>query len=266
MGHIRMIILQGPPCSGKTTWAREFVAGKKDWCIVSKDELRHACGDYWAPRREKVIDATEKTLIEECFRNGMSVVIDGTNLDPARIADIRELGDRIEAEVEIRKFKVSFREAVRRDGNPDRRHHLGEAVIRDFFQRHFPEELEGQDDDQADTTEDLGSGTVTITDASGAEIVNLSEKSLSDLRKLAALRYTLSEIAIMLGVSVSALRLRMTDNTSPEYLAYTAGCLDSEIVYRDRVRIEAERGEEWAIKMLEKWKVSQLSDQLGCHV
>ena len=35
---------------------------------------------------------------------------------------------------------------------------------------------------------------------------------------------------------------------------------------RDRVRIDAERGEEWAIKQIEKWKTEQLADQLGCHI
>lgn len=97
-------------------------------------------------------------------------------------------------------------------------------------------------------------------------IVVLLEKQLQDLRKLAALRYTISEIALMLDVPVEALRLRMTDRASPEYRAYAAGCLESEIPHRDRVRKEAENGEEWAIRMIEKWKTAQQADELGCHI
>lgn len=108
--------------------------------------------------------------------------------------------------------------------------------------------------------------SVSFIGKEDVSIVVLLEKQLQDLRKLASMRFTISEIALMLDVPVEALRYRMADKTSPEYRAYTAGCLESETAYRDRVRIEAERGEEWAIRMIEKWKTAQQADELGCHI
>ena len=36
----KIIVLQGPPACGKSTWAKEYVKDKKDWVIVSRDEIR----------------------------------------------------------------------------------------------------------------------------------------------------------------------------------------------------------------------------------
>ena len=42
----KLLVLRGCPASGKSTMAKEFVAGKKDWVIVSRDEIREATGTY----------------------------------------------------------------------------------------------------------------------------------------------------------------------------------------------------------------------------
>lgn len=41
-----ILILKGPPASGKSTMAREFIKGKVDWVIVNRDSLRESRGDY----------------------------------------------------------------------------------------------------------------------------------------------------------------------------------------------------------------------------
>ena len=47
-----MIVLQGCPASGKSTWAKEFIKDKPNWVIVSRDEIREGTGKYWVPSRE----------------------------------------------------------------------------------------------------------------------------------------------------------------------------------------------------------------------
>ena len=42
----KILVLQGCPCSGKTSFAREFIKGKQDWVIVNRDSLREGGGDY----------------------------------------------------------------------------------------------------------------------------------------------------------------------------------------------------------------------------
>lgn len=266
---MKIIVLQGTPCAGKTTWAKEYVSGKKDWIVISLDELRHSCGDYWDLRREKVITKTEDALIRNAIEANMNMVIDSTNLNPDRIKYLQRIADEMEAEIEFKEMYVPFREAVRRDLNPDRAHHVGETVIRDFYQKYFPDRLaeELSRPEQETPAAPAENVTVTVTDPDdGSSVVYLSQQQLADLKKLAVLRYTISDIALMLDVPVKALRLRLADQQSAEFKAYTGGCLESEIAVRDRVRIDAERGEEWAIKQVEKWKTEQLADQLGCHI
>lgn len=43
---IKILVLQGPPASGKSTFAKEFVKDKPDWIIVSRDEIREGTGKY----------------------------------------------------------------------------------------------------------------------------------------------------------------------------------------------------------------------------
>lgn len=270
---MKAIILQGTPCAGKSTWAREFVTGKKDWIIISRDDIRHSFGDYWDHRRERMVEDMESQMIQRATASGMNIVIDGTNLNPDRIRHLEKILEATDSDIEIeyKQMYVPFREAVRRDMNPDRQHHLGETVIRDFFRKYYPDKLEAElavPEEPAPAAPVTPAEKVTsiITDPEGNSIVNLSQQQLADLKKLAILRYTISDIALMLDVPVKALRLRLADQQSPEFKAYNTGCLESEIAMRDRVRIDAERGEEWAIKQIEKWKTEQLADQLGCHI
>lgn len=42
----KVIILYGPPASGKSTWAKEFIKEKTQWIRVNRDDIRLMCGDY----------------------------------------------------------------------------------------------------------------------------------------------------------------------------------------------------------------------------
>lgn len=42
----KILCLMGPPASGKSSYAREFIKGKTDWVIVNRDSLRESRGDY----------------------------------------------------------------------------------------------------------------------------------------------------------------------------------------------------------------------------
>ena len=60
----KLIVLQGPPCSGKSTWAKEYVRNNKDTVIVSRDSFRlQFCGND--PTRMFVgMDNTKEELIK----------------------------------------------------------------------------------------------------------------------------------------------------------------------------------------------------------
>lgn len=130
----KVIILQGCPAAGKSTWAREFVKGKKDWVIVNRDSIREGRGDYWIPEQEKFISELEVFHIRKALEYGLNVIIDATNLNPTTLAKWDAIAKEFSAEVEIKAFDISLDEAIKRDS--ERSRSVGEKVIRDFYNRY----------------------------------------------------------------------------------------------------------------------------------
>ena len=51
----KILVLQGPPASGKSTCARGLIKNNKEWVIVSRDSIRESRGDYWVPEQEDYV-------------------------------------------------------------------------------------------------------------------------------------------------------------------------------------------------------------------
>ena len=130
----KLIILQGCPACGKSTWAREFVTGKKDWVIVNRDSLREGRGDYWIPEQEKFIVELEEFHIKKALEYGLNVIIDATNLNPTTLAKWDMIAKEFNIDIEFKMFEVPLEEAIRRDAARERS--VGEKVIRDFYNRY----------------------------------------------------------------------------------------------------------------------------------
>ena len=60
----KMLVLQGCPASGKSTFARKFVEGQSDkWIITNRDSIRRMFGEYWIPSRETLVKDSEYSII-----------------------------------------------------------------------------------------------------------------------------------------------------------------------------------------------------------
>ena len=258
----RLIIIQGTPCSGKTTWARSQVAGKTNHVIVSPDEIRHALGDYWIPKREPLVARAEDFLLDLALRMDYVVFSDATNFDEKRVAHLRELAERHDAPVEVKKLYVPFREAVRRDANQDRRHHLGEEAIRQFYERYFPKLLAEDLATPAAPAAPVQSARL-VTDAEGETLWMPTADDIDNVKALSLLHYKPSDIALVLEVPDTEMRRHIATPESPVYRAYHQGRLESEQTLRARVNAMAQAGEEWAVRQVEKWDRDRLKEELG---
>lgn len=89
---------------------------------------------------------------------------------------------------------------------------------------------------------------------------------LANIRMLASLKYTISEICLALDIPGADFRRHLAVETDEVYQAYHAGRVEGDIPYRRKVMAAAARGEEWAVKLAESWNRKQLEDQLGCHL
>jgi predicted kinase len=121
----KLVLTQGAPGSGKTTWANEYVAANPGWYVLSRDDLREGIfgldkrNDYkYSKLREKSVSVCQfsmaKTLLEMETTKG--VIIADTNLNPTTIKKWQELSYEFDDVMwEIKRFDVPWTELIKRN-------------------------------------------------------------------------------------------------------------------------------------------------------
>lgn len=132
---MKIILTKGLPASGKSTWAREFIKGKKDWVRVNNDELGSMLfGETFAEGRGHQIDSFRHDLINKALDKDLNVIIDNTNLHPKHEEYVKELVTTTYTKytVEIKDFThVPLNECIKR--NKARANPVPEKVIRGMY-------------------------------------------------------------------------------------------------------------------------------------
>ena len=131
----KILVLQGIPGAGKSFWAKEFLKNNKNWIRVNRDDIRRMFGEYWVPKREHLVEATEYAIADEAILNGWNVIVDDTNLNPNYIEGWKECAQMNLCDIEFKKFNISLEEAIRRDSL--RENPVGEDVIRKFYNKYY---------------------------------------------------------------------------------------------------------------------------------
>lgn len=112
----KIVMTYGLPASGKSTWAKAFIKGDKDWVRVNNDELGNMMfGEIFAEGRSDTIDRVRKTFIEDAMEKKLNIVVDNTNLHPKH-------------EEYLRKIIAAHNEVAQYDKKPE----LYELEIKDF--------------------------------------------------------------------------------------------------------------------------------------
>lgn len=136
---VRLVICRGLPASGKTTFARKWVA--RDHlrrARVNRDDLRQMMddGEYVKGVTEQRIMAARDATISRLLERGVSVICDDTNLPNRTVRDLVALAARAKADWEIEDFTTVTvetciaRNEVRKDKAP-----LGYGVIQGMHSR-----------------------------------------------------------------------------------------------------------------------------------
>ena len=88
----KVLILQGLPASGKSTFAKELLSREKGrWVRVNKDLLREMChASHWSKANEKFIVKLRNQIILNALEEGKHVIVDDTNFSN-HIKQITEL-------------------------------------------------------------------------------------------------------------------------------------------------------------------------------
>ncbi|QFG12904.1 polynucleotide kinase [Arthrobacter phage Mimi] len=143
MTNVEIKLVRGLPASGKSTWAKQWVAENEDWRIrINRDDIRHQIvNKYWPLSRMQEDHTTlmEEAMVTAAIKAKVSVVIDATHLRASYIKRWYDIGNRLGVPVTVQDFETDVEECVKRDwvrGQAGQRA-VGEDVIRDLHKRFF---------------------------------------------------------------------------------------------------------------------------------
>lgn len=132
---MKLIICQGLPGAGKSTWAAAQIGA----IIVNKDQIRRRLeqeGWIWSPESEKqVLEIRDRHIIDG-LGAGKDVISDDTNLAKKHLRRLFEIGQNCGAEVSIKRFDTPIEECIRRDSLREGKARVGEQAIRSIADRY----------------------------------------------------------------------------------------------------------------------------------
>lgn len=133
--QLELIICQGLPGSGKSTWSRAWVEeSPKTRVRVNRDDIRFQLGPYWIPSREKLVTIIENSIIIESLFLNYSVVVDATNLKGIQRFSNLVKGYGNNLNIIIQSFlDVPIEECIRRDSLREKHLQVGPEIIKRMF-------------------------------------------------------------------------------------------------------------------------------------
>lgn len=129
-----LIILVGPPASGKSTWGQKFAEDNKV-VYVSTDAIRKEIGSGEADQSVSAAAfGIARQRVSAALGAGKSAMIDATSVNRKARRDWINLGRGHGAYIIAVAFEVSRNELLRRDAQRER--HVGEEVIDRFINKY----------------------------------------------------------------------------------------------------------------------------------
>jgi len=131
----KLILTQGIPASGKSTWAKQFVLESPLTRVrVNRDDIRNMLGKYWVPQRENLVTYIETNCVIEGLTAGYTVVLDATNLNQTYLNKWIKFASIYEINIEYKQFPIKLEEAILRDSL--RENPVGGKIITNFYNKY----------------------------------------------------------------------------------------------------------------------------------
>ena len=114
-----MIIMQGLPGSGKSTFVKKEIinSGDKRYQLVCRDDLRFAFGVKYGEMNyslEPIIAAISHSMIRAQLNRGLNVVVDETNTSVKNVGELIKIAEEYDADVWIYRMVTPFETCVER--------------------------------------------------------------------------------------------------------------------------------------------------------
>lgn len=140
----KLIVLQGCPCSGKTTWRKKYVEQNPETIVACLDDLRiHIGGGKYSFDNEDRVREHENYIVDLGLKIGHEVIVDATNLNPKVIDKWKLMAEKHNCEIEFKMFYIPFTEAIKRSKKRKEEGglYISKNVMTNFYKKYFPNEL-----------------------------------------------------------------------------------------------------------------------------
>lgn len=123
-----LILLQGLPASGKTSWAKAFMKDNNDYIRVNKDDIREYFRlNKYSKESDIVVIETERVLAVNALSLGKSVIVDDTNFNQKYCQYWKDLASTASIQYTEKVFDTPVEECIKRDS--EREKSVGKDVI-----------------------------------------------------------------------------------------------------------------------------------------
>ena len=190
----KLILTRGIQGSGKSTWAKAWVAEDPEHRIrINNDDIRNMLGPYWVPKREDLVSSTKRNIAYTAIQYGYDIVVDNMNLNDREVNFWKEIINvhnkaikdpnivqpawvQWEYEIEFKDFFIPLEECIRRDAN--RPNPIGEKVIRDTWRKykHFIQTTEVEKYVNNLRAWDIGKPTCIVVDMDSTLCFNTNKR------------------------------------------------------------------------------------------
>ena len=134
----KIILTQGIQGSGKTTWAKAWVAEDPEHRIrINNDDITSMWGQpFGTPGLYERLKNTRVYIICRAISEGLDIVIDNMNLSNSSLKEIQTITEDNDYVIEYKDFtKVPLEVCIERDSK--RPNPVGEKIIRDTYNKYI---------------------------------------------------------------------------------------------------------------------------------
>lgn len=144
----KLILCRGIQGSGKSTWAKQWVAEDPNHRVrFNNDDIRNMLGPYWIPSRENLVARLKRQFLLSSMFFGYDMVIDNMNLSDKEVEFYKEaierhnnptgvIPDMVMSHyvLEFKDFKTPLEECIERDAK--RPNPIGAEVITSTYNKY----------------------------------------------------------------------------------------------------------------------------------
>jgi predicted kinase len=148
MVNHKIILTRGLPASGKSTWAKKWVAEAENYRVrINFDDIRNMMGpynhDFWSHKgKKKILMDMFRSFVNNAMLYSFDIVIDNMNLSDTAVNQVKELVNTFNRNCEDTHYDIEFKdfldisvdECIERDSlriNP-----IGEKAIKQIYRTH----------------------------------------------------------------------------------------------------------------------------------